>query len=522
MLRTHLTTRRRPRLFLTGALAVLAAAPATPAAAQAWRWVAKLQADGGQADDGFGESVSFDGETMVVGAIAGDGMVRNAGAAHLYTRDALGRWAPQAILAAADGAAFDWFGFSVSIDGDAAAVGSIFADGQRDDAGAAYVFRRDAQGQWSQEAKLVAPQGEQDDRFGHSVALRGDTLIVGAPQAAGPAYQSGVAFVYTRDPGGAWQLRQRITASDGEAYDLFASCVALEGDVLVIGSPQDGDLGYASGAAYVFGRSGGDFVEEAKLRADRGREGDFFAASVDLSGARLLIGAPSDDFRGLNAGAAFVFERTGPGEWVQRARLTGVDTEANDQFGIAVSLDGDVALIGAYWVGDLGSNSGAAYLFEADAHGAWSQKQKLTAVDGATGDWFGRSAALRGTACIIGSPNDDGHGSAYVFERDGPALTISGPCPGPMTLEISGATPRGTVALLASARGGTYTIPSGPCAGTALDIQPPFAPGTPLLLRADLRGVVRLSRVAPGAACGLWAQAVDVATCRVSNRAAIR
>ncbi len=518
----RLVVHRALRRALTGALVLLSASAVEPAAAQPWGWIAKLQAAGGESGDGFGEAVAMDGESLVVGAIAGDGLVRNAGAAHVYTRDALGRWTPQALLAALDGEPFDWFGFSVAVDGDAAAVGSVFADGESPDAGAAYVFRRDAQGRWAQEARLIAPGGEQDDRFGQSVALRGETLIVGAPQATGPAYQSGAAFVYIREPGGGWQLRQRLAASDGEAYDLFASSVALDGDLLVVGAPQDGDLGYASGAAYVFARSGAAFAQQAKLRAAGGREGDFFGTSVAASGARLLVGAPSDDARGLNAGAAFVFASGEPGQWTQRAKLTGLDTEANDQFGIAVSIDGGAAIIGAYWEGDLGSNSGAAYCFEADAQGVWSQSQKLTAFDGAAGDWFGRSAALRGRHCVVGAPNDDGQGAAYVFERTAPTLTIVGPCPGPMTLEVRGATPRGAVALLASAREGVFTLPSGPCAGALLDIRPPFAPGTPLLTRADAQGVVRIERFVPPQACGLRTQAVDVETCHVSNRAILR
>ncbi len=513
---------RRLAAALAGALAL-----AAPALGQTWSQSAKLRASNPGADDAFGQAVALDGDTAVIGAITANGRIDNTGAAYVFEREPGGQWSETARLFASDGEPSDWFGYSVAIDGDVAAVGSVFAAGRSAASGAAYIFRRDVNGQWTQEARLIAPDGEQDDRFGHSIAVAGDTVIVGCPQDTGRDYQSGSAYVYQRDVSGQWLMTQRLIADDGEAYDLFGTSVGYTGDWIAIGSPQDGEFGYGTGSAYVFGRAGGQsFTQLAKLLSGSAEEGDYFGTSAATSGTSIIIGAPSDDDRGSNAGAAYVFVYSG-GAWSEQAKLLADDGSAIDQFGIAVAIDDRTAVVGAYWEGDLGSNSGAAYAFINDG-GAWSQQQKLLAADGADGDWFGQSVAVSGDKALVGSPNDDdggnGSGSAYLYERAGagPMITVAGSCPGPMQLTVSGATPRGLVALVAGFRAGSFTLPPGPCQGLVIGIRPPFAAGTPFFTRADGQGRVPFAQQAPARACGAFVQAIDGATCAASNRVVLQ
>lgn len=509
---------RRPFAFLSSL--VLLAAAVHSASAQPWTQAAKLRAGNGAADDNFAQAVAIDNGRAIVGAITAAGESHHTGAAYIYDRDGNGGWSESARLFASDGQDDQWFGYSVAIAGNLAAVGAPFGTGQQGESGAAYIFRRDVSGAWSQAAKLIASDGVQDDWFGASVAVFNDTAIVGAPQAEGHDYQSGVAFVYRYDAG-QWQFFQRLVATDGAAYDLLGTSVAYKGGAIVIGSPQSGDLGYASGAAYIFSHRGGaGYAQDRKLLASGGAESDFFGTSVDISGSLIIVGSPSDDDRGSNAGAAYVFTSSEPGQWNQVAKLLATDGADYDQFGIAVAIDGQRAVVGAYWDGDHGSNSGSAYLFAADQNGAWSQDQKVSAADGDTGDWFGQSVGISGGVAIVGSPNDDdngdGSGSAYVFQR-GPTLTLSGSCPGPMQLLVQGATPRGAVVLLVSFHRGQFGATSGPCQGLVLGVRPPFAPGTPLLLHPNAQGEISFARTVSARACGLAIQVVDVPTCAASN-----
>lgn len=526
------THHRRVALVVATAASLLLPSTARMAVAQPWEQRPKLLASNGGASDSFGQSVDVENGRAVVGSTTADGASANTGAAYIFEREPTGEWVETAQLFADDGQAFDWFGYSVAISGDAVAIGAPFADGSQGESGAAYVFRRDSSGEWVQEAKLVAPDGVQDDGFGTSVAIDTqyeDLVFVGAPQATGNDYQSGVVYHYNYDSQTArWAFRQRLTASDGEAYDLFGTSIGF-GGWLVIGAPQDGDLGYAAGAAYVFGRQGSStFHELDKLHAVGGGEADFFGQSVAASGDSVVVGAPSDDDRGSNAGAAIVFARHPfSNDWEQQAKLLADDGDGNDQFGISVAIDGDRAAVGAYWEGTFGSNEGAAYIFDRDGNGDWAQAQKLVMADRSVGDWFGNSVGLSGAVAIVGVPNDDDlgdrSGSACVFERlsTGPRILLEGYCPGSMTLTASDATPLGTVALIAGFNVGSFTIPDGPCRGLVVELRPPLAVDVQLR-RADGAGRVVVRCRLRQNACGVSVQAIDVMTCTAGDRVELR
>ncbi|MGH9380514.1 MAG: hypothetical protein ACRD2Z_07870, partial [Thermoanaerobaculia bacterium] len=398
---------------------------AYPVLIDPWVEQAKLTADDGVAGDDFGISVALSGDTALVGAylanVDGNG---DQGAAYVFTRSG-GEWSQQAKLTADDGAQVDQFGFSVALSGDTALVGAYSADvdgnlGQ----GAAYVFTRSG-GVWSPQAKLTADDGAGFDAFGISVALSGDTALVGAYFAdvdGNP--DQGAAYVFTRS-GGVWSPQAKLTADNGAPVDQFGVSVALSEDTALVGAyfaAVDGNI--LQGAAYVFTRSGGEWSQQDKLIADDGAANDLFSISVALSGGTALVGAWGAAVDGNSAqGAAYVFTHSG-GEWSQQAKLTADDGAEGDFFGRAVALSGDTALVGAFEA-DVDGNSaqGAAYVFT-HSGGEWSQQTKLTADDGAQSDQFGFSVALSGDTALVGAyfaavDGNTAQGAAYVY---GPSL----------------------------------------------------------------------------------------------------
>ena len=322
-------------------------------------------------------------------------------------------------ILAGDGAANDNFGISVSLDGDRALIGAYFDDEGGSFAGSAYVFKRTGN-TWVQEQKLTASDKAASDRFGVSVSLDGDRALIGAYWDDNGQANTGSAYVFKRT-GNTWVQEQKLTASDRGTYDQFGISVSLGGDTALIGANQNDHGGSANaGSAYVFKRTGSTWVQEQKLTASDKAFNDQFGISVSLSGDTALIGAYRDDDGGSSAGSAYVFKSMGT-NWLQEQKLTASDKAASDRFSISVSLDGDRALIGAYWDDDGGTDAGSAYVFKRTGT-TWAQEQKLTASDKAAGDSFGISVSLDGERALIGAYQDDDRGnntgSAYVVELE--------------------------------------------------------------------------------------------------------
>ena len=316
-------------------------------------------------------------------------------------------------LTASDGAADDWFGYSVSIDGDTAIIGAIFDRDNGDFSGSAYVFVR-INGVWSEQQKLTASDGEAYDQFGWSVSIDGDTALIAA---YGDGSYSGSAYVYVRS-NGVWTEQAKLTASDAATTsDYFGYSVAIDGDTAVIGAYWDDDNGSNSGSAYVFVRSNGVWSEQQKLTASDGAAGDYFGSSVAIDGDTVVIGAHWDDDNDYNSGSAYVYVRSND-VWSEQAKLTASDGASRDFFGYSVAIDGDTALIGAYADNDNGANSGSAFMY-VRSNGVWSEQAKLTASDRAQYDDFGYSVSIDGDTAVIGAygDNDNGYdsGSAYIL-----------------------------------------------------------------------------------------------------------
>lgn len=371
----------------------------------------KLTASDGSTTAQLGSSVFIDATTMVVGAPQEGGK----GAAYVFTRNG-DVWSEQAKLVALDGAAGDGFGFSVAVSGDTISVGAPYADEKGLDAGAAYVFARNGS-TWSQQAKLVANDGFVKDYLGISVALDGNTVVVGSYYDDDKGADSGSVYVYARN-GSSWSQQAKLLASNGAPNDFFGYSVSVEGSTIVAGAHWADAKGVDSGAVYVFTKSGAVWKEQAKLTAHDGAEQDYFGYSISLSGDTVVVGAHWEDAKGNNSGSAYVFTRTGDA-WSEQAKLAASDGSGHDVFGNSVSISGETIVIGAYQDDDRGTNSGSAYVFTRTGE-AWLQKTKLIVSDGATDDYFGYSVSISGDNIVSGAHQDDDKGtdsgSIYVFK----------------------------------------------------------------------------------------------------------
>ncbi|WP_433928223.1 kelch repeat-containing protein [Sorangium cellulosum] len=394
-----------------------------------WTQEAQLTASDGAVDDRFGVSVALSGDTALVGAYNDEvGTNASQGSAYVFTR-ADGRWSQQQKLIASDGAVYDGFGISVALSGDTALVGAYNDEvGTNASQGSAYVFTR-TDGRWTQQQKLIASDGAVYDGFGISVALSGDTALVGAyNDEAGTNASQGSAYVFTRTDG-RWTEQQKLNPSDDVVYHRFGISVALSGDTALVGAYND-DVGTnaSQGSAYVFRHTGGRWAQQQRLIASDGAADDVFGISVALSGDTALVGAYSDDIgRNVNQGSVYVYTRAyiagarvRGGVWTQQQKIIASDGAVNDMFGISVALSEDTALVGAYSDNvETNVSQGSAYVFTRTG-GVWTQQRNLTASDGAADDWFGTSVALSGNRALVGAYSDDveanaDRGSAYIF-----------------------------------------------------------------------------------------------------------
>ncbi|HEX5219685.1 MAG TPA: hypothetical protein VFZ59_08970 [Verrucomicrobiae bacterium] len=472
---------------------------------------AYLKASNTGAGDGFGSSVALSGDTFVIGApqedsnatgVNGnqsDNSVGGAGAAYVFIRDGV-NWRQQAYLKAANAVGVcttggcsgcscypgDFFGTSVAISGDIIVVGAPFddsnakgvngdaADNSARDSGAAYVFVRNGTN-WTHEAYLKASNAEGapnvnvvGDVFGYSVAVSGETIVVGAPledsnatgvngnQTNNSATDSGAAYVFMRN-GTNWEQQAYLKASNTGNDDGFGGRVAISANTIIVGAR--GEEG-GQGAAYVFVRTGTNWTQQKLLKASNPDSQDFFGSSVAISVDTVVVGAPSEDSNATgvngngsdnsatNAGAAYIFVRNGT-NWTQEAYLKASNAEGSpppgigNNFGSSVAVSGDMVAVGAPFEdsnatginGNQSNNSalysGAAYVFVRNG-ASWSQHAYVKASNTGVIDSFGTSVAASGDTVLVGANFEESNatgvngdqnnnsainsGAAYVFE----------------------------------------------------------------------------------------------------------
>jgi hypothetical protein len=453
---------------------------------------AYVKAANAEVTDNFGGSVAISGDTLVVGApfedsaqtsisngsiASSDNSAFDAGAVYVYTRSGAG-WSAQAYLKAPNSEAGDNFGNSVAISGDTIVVGaseesssqttitngsSASADNSTSAAGAAFVFVRSGSS-WSPQAYLKAPNAEAGDNFGVSLAISGDTLVVGAEAEASSqttitngntasadnsASGAGAAYVFVRS-GNSWSQQAYLKAPNAEADDLFGHSVAISGDTIVVGANTEsssqttitnGSTASAdnsaseAGAAYVFVRGGTSWSQQAYLKAPNVDGGDNFGVSLAISGDTIVVGADSErsnqttitngnsasaDNSAAAAGAAYVFARSGT-SWSQQAYLKAANADAGDNYGYSVAISGDTLAFGARKedsnqttitngssasADNSAAAAGAVYVYTRSGTN-WAQQAYLKAPNAGADDNYGTSVAVNGSTIAVGAHLED-------------------------------------------------------------------------------------------------------------------
>jgi len=396
-----------------------------------YRWMqGKFAPSNAAAFDQFGYAVAVEGNMSLVGAWGDDTNAYNAGAAYLFWHYAdfenemmLTVLGPQ--LLASDGGPGDQFGSSVAVSGQTLVIGSLWDDDRGEDSGSAYIFHFDGV-DWVEHSKLLASDGGPEDWFGSAVAIDGDTLVVGAVRdnVYGPG--SGSAYVFEFD-GSNWTQKAKLTPTGGAADDSFGGSVDISGDTVIVGAQYHDHFAYGtdSGKAYVFVKPPGgwtNMTQTGYLLPSDGAAYDYFG-KVAISADIIIVGAYCDDDLANRSGSAYVFVKP-PGGWqsmTETNKLLPSDGAAGDEYGVSVDISGSFVVVGAWSDDDNADNAGSAYVFHFDGD-RWVEVEKYLASDGQEDDHFGYAVAVSSGIAVVGSPHDDDNGSfsgsAYAFIPD--------------------------------------------------------------------------------------------------------
>jgi hypothetical protein len=322
----------------------------------------------------------------------------------------------------------DNYGFALSASGDTVAIGAPDIDALPARAGAVYVYVRSGS-HWLQQAKLLPPAGASGDRFGYSVALDGNTLLIGAPgsDVVLGGNDRGAAHVFVRNAG-SWSLQATLLPSDPANDDEFGRAVAVAGNYALVGAPFNSAASTQQGAAYVFLRNGASWSQQVRLLRPGSTHGfEQFGSAVALTPDTAVVGAPlADGMAQGDQGQAVVYTRTAA-VWSEADVLVSADGKAGDHFGHAVAISGTRIAVGAPYTDRIpffSEDDGAIYVFEGSAASGWGQDQKL--ADGLPGEatvsaLFGWSVALLGDRVLGGAPGNKTDsalpvGATYVYQ----------------------------------------------------------------------------------------------------------
>ena len=351
--------------------------------------------------DVFGLPISMSGDTAVIGDSDDSHDGPSSGAAYVFVKDGAG-WVQQQKLLPTTPADNQSFGISVGIEGDTIVVGSP-GEGDIFDplTGAAYIFVRDGSS-WVLHQKLLLPQRRAGDAFGTAVGISADSIVVTARGGADENFLPGTASVFTRDQTGVWLLQQKVRASDQIRDQMYGMSAAISGDTVMVGSEYvDPSHGAGVGAVYVYERVGTVWSQTKKLTASTWRAGYEFGRYLAIDGNIAVIGAYHEEHGPNTRGSVYVFVRD-HGEWGQKQKLfVKEDLGEWDDFGVSVAIHGSTIIAGN---NGADGQRGAAYVFTADDKLNWSQQTKLVAGDGLIEEIFGSSVATNGSEVLVSAP----------------------------------------------------------------------------------------------------------------------
>ncbi len=334
----------------------------------------------------------------MIGSPGDDDVGNGAGSASVYHRNGTS-WILQEKLTASDGARFDNFGNSVSISGDYVVVGALWDDIDGTRSGSAYIFHR-YESNWTEHAKITSSDGATEDWFGHSVSISGDYSVIGAYGNDDDGSNSGAAYIFHRS-GINWTEQAKIIASNGEEFDNFGYTVSISGNYAAIGAAGYGN----NGAAYIFHRSGTIWTEDTKLTASDGENEDWFGRSVDISGNYALIGAWQDDDNGPGSGSAYLYTNTSTQsclpEGVTFATQEDIDNFQTDYPG-CTEIEGDVVINDDAKNGELKNLDGLSILTSIGGHLSIQNNMHLESLTGLDNLMIiGGDLLIEGNAALI-------------------------------------------------------------------------------------------------------------------------
>ncbi|MEZ5979588.1 MAG: PA14 domain-containing protein [Planctomycetota bacterium] len=306
---------------------------------------AKIAPDATSSESYYGVAVDLDGDRLVAGALGTSvGGALQSGAVFVHERDANGNWVESALLAASDPTPYDWFGYSVALDGDRLVVGVPYDDDGGIGAGTARVFERDTAGDWIETARLVATAPQPNAHLGRSVDLDGDVCVVGAPNESLHGPESGAAHVFERQSDGTWVETAVLVPIGSLALDRFGSSVAVRGSTIAIGGPGAYGGVPDAGAVATFERDDENaWVEDALVLPVAASVGSGFGSTVALANDRLVVGARSAEFASVVVGTVTVYQPS-PSGWSPIVELHGTDLDGG--YGTAVDADGERIVVG--------------------------------------------------------------------------------------------------------------------------------------------------------------------------------
>jgi len=413
-----------------GAIAFLAAS-AVHASAGVTNESLSLQVSDAASGDFFGAAVAIDGDFLIAGARADDDFGSSSGSATVFRRTAPGVWVQEQKLTASDASGSDQFGWAVDIDGDLAVVNARRDDVGGTNSGSVYIFRRSAMGVWSQVDKIGASDPAQNDEFGSSVSISNGTVIVGASNNDDDGSNSGAVYFFAEESPDDWTQLAKVTAPDAAGGDEFGFGVSIDGDVAAVGAPYSGGF---FGSVYIYRQTmPGVWSFEEEVTTPDARSFGEFGFSVSVSGDTLIVGAPSDDEKDIQSGVAYIFTKGMTG-WEQAALFTPMNPQSGMFFGESVNIDGGTAVAGGR-----GGAVGMIMEESPPMSGMWFNLTDIQGSDGDGGSSFGDSVSVSNGTVAAGAPLADNSNSvpsgvAHVFSA--PAACV-GDCDGSGTVDFN-------------------------------------------------------------------------------------
>ena len=328
-------------------------------------------------------------------------------------------------VTALDGAFDDRFGRSIDMDGDYIVVGAPYDDDNGSNSGSAYIYKKQGDGSVVQLAKLLPDDGSASYSFGSSVAINGNYIVVGSPFAdENNLNNSGSVYIFENNGLDSFSQLQKITITNTTSYASFGVSVDIEGDYVVAGASGDDEKGSYSGAAYVFKLQGGIFSEVQKLLASDGQTSNYFGNAVSINKDYIVIGSSRDsNGGGSSVGSVYIFKNNGQDIFNELQKLSPDEKIDYGYFGKSVDMDGDYIAVGTSTNNESNNTAGLAYLFKKDSSDTFTQVAKLTALDGESYDYFGDSVSINGDYVTVSAYSDDNtyydSGSIYIFKNDG-------------------------------------------------------------------------------------------------------